>query len=146
MRTIPCIIAGALIAFCVLPAGADEKIWIELQDRAIDLYQAKQYDEAVATATKALAEAEATFGPEHNNVAESLDNLAIYEQALGRNDIAEDHYLRALAILEKNLPPDDHYLAIFMNYVADFYQKIGKPERAAELRARAKAIRAKGKK
>jgi len=47
--------------------------------------------------------------------------------------------------MEKKLPPDDHYLAIFKDYVSEFYARIGKKDRARELKEDAKAIRA-GKK
>lgn len=122
-------------------AFAQEKLWDDLQEEAITLYQQKKHEEAVATQMKAFEIAKKTFGEESLNAAESMDNLAIYYQALGKNDEAEKMYEAALAIMEKKLPPDDSYLAIFMEYVADFYNKIGKKDREASLRARARSIR-----
>lgn len=121
---------------------ADEVLWDKLQDRAITLYQEKNYEGAVKLQREALEVAKKTFGPENNKVAESMDNLAIYVQAMGDNAEAEDLYGKALAILEKNLKPNDHYLAIFMNYVAGFYRKIGKEDKAKDLEERARKIRA----
>lgn len=121
---------------------ADEVLWDKLQDRAITLYQEKNYEGAVKLQREALEVAKKTFGPENNKVAESMDNLAIYVQAMGDNAEAEDLYEKALAILEKNLKPNDHYLAIFMNYVAGFYRKIGKDDKAKDLEGRARKIRA----
>lgn len=126
----------------IAPVYANEKLWEELQDHAIDLYQAKKHQEAIDTQSKALEIAKETFGKEDIKVAESMDNLAIYCQAAGDDIAAEDLYKKALAILEKKLPPNDHYLAIFMNYVAGFYRKIGKPEEARVLEEKAKKIRA----
>ena len=127
---------------------ANEKLWLKWTDEAVTLYQQRKYSEAIALAEKALDIAEKTFGKDHPNVAESLDNLAIYKQAINKYGEAEDHYKRALAILEKNLAPDDHYLAIFMNYLAKFYRKIGKETEARSLEEQAKMIRsgAAGKK
>jgi len=131
--------------FCTLiPAYADdkEKLWDDLQERAIDEYQRKEHEEAVRTQAKALKLAEEIFGPEDLKVAESLDNLAIYSQSIGDYAGAEKFYERALAIMEKKLPPSDHYLAIFSEYVAEFYARIGKKDKEKELRERAKKIRA----
>lgn len=120
---------------------ANEKLWLEWTDQAVTLYQQHKYSEAIALAEKALDMAERTFGKDHPNVAESLDNLAIYKQAINKYGEAEDHYKRALAILEKNLAPNDHYLAIFMNYLAKFYRKIGKEGEARSLEEQANLIR-----
>ena len=133
----------AFSASSIFPAYADPKSWDDLQEKALSCYQAKKFDEAVATQKLALQDAKETFGPEHRNVAESLDNLSVYTQALGDNAEADRLYQRALAILEKALQPDDPYLAIFMDYLSDFYKKIGKTDTAKELRARARAIRDK---
>lgn len=141
LKALKFIIVTALLV-SIAPVYANEKLWEELQDRAIDLYQAKKHQEAVDTQCKALEVAKQTFGAEDIRVAESMDNLAIYSQAVGDNIAAEDLYKKALAILEKKLPPNDHYLAIFMNYVAGFYRKIGKPGEAARLEEKAKKIRA----
>ena len=132
-----------LITAFISPALCQEKLWNDLQEKAITLYQQKQHEEAVETEEKALMVAEETFGPNDLKVAESLDNLAIYYQALDNYKEAEGLYRRALAIMEKNLSPYDHYLAIFMDYLSDFYAKVGNNIEAERLRNRAKAIRGK---
>lgn len=131
-----------ILILSIGPAFADEVLWDQLQSRAGDLYQQKKYDDAIKLQREALEVAKKTFGEDDNKVAESMDNLAIYLQAVGNNDEAEELYKKALAILEKNLKPNDHYLAIFMNYVAGFYRKIGKTEEAKNLEEKAKKIRA----
>jgi len=50
--------------------------------------------------------AEATFEPEHPNVATSLDNLAELYRAQSKYTEAEPLYQRALAIREKALAPE----------------------------------------
>lgn len=119
-----------------------EKMWDDLQEQAITYYQSKEHEKAVETQGRALKLAEEAFGPEDLKVAESMDNLAIYSQGIGDYAGAEKLYESALAIMEKKLPPSDHYLAIFMDYVAEFYGRIGKKDREKALRERAKAIRA----
>jgi len=129
------------MALLPMAATGQEDVWTGLQDRAIDYYQAKEHEKAVETQQKALEVAEKTFGPEDLKVAESLDNLAIYSQATGDNKGAERYYRKAIAIMEKKLPPNDQYLAIFIDYVGSFLVKIGKKEEGAKLKERASRIR-----
>lgn len=119
-----------------------EKLWEDLTDKAITLYQQRKHAQAIKVAREALEVAKKTFGPEHPNVAESMDNLATYLTADGNYQEAEALYLQSLALIEKNFGPKSGYLAIFLNYLADFYVKIGKPEEAKKYQERAKAIRA----
>ena len=55
---------------------------------------------------RALAIAEKALGPEHPNVATSLNNLAELYRAQGQYAEAEPFYKRALAIWEKALGPE----------------------------------------
>jgi len=121
---------------------AQEKLWLDLTDEAITQYQQKKYDLAIQTARKALDVAEKTFGPEHANVAESLDNLAVYLQAENKFEEAEKLYIRALGIIEKTFGPESEYLGIFLNYLSKFYKKIGKLDVAKQMEDRAAQIRA----
>jgi tetratricopeptide (TPR) repeat protein len=57
--------------------------------------------EAVPLAQRALAIREKALGPEHPDVATSLNNLAVLYQAQGRYADAELLCKRSLAILEK---------------------------------------------
>ena len=130
-----------LLLALVSPAYPQERLWDDLQEQAITFYQRKQHYNAVATQAKALKVAIETFGPDDLKVAESMDNLAIYNQALGNYAESEKLYEKALSIMEKKLPLNDHYLAIFMDYVASFYKKIGKNDKARELHERVNKIR-----
>ncbi len=53
-----------------------------------------------------LAILEKALGPEHPNVAMSLNNLALLYEAQGRYGDAEPLYKRSLAISEKVLGPE----------------------------------------
>ncbi len=54
---------------------------------------------------------EKTLGPEHPDVAQSLNNLAELYRAQGRYAEAEPPYQRSLAILEKVLGPEHPHVA-----------------------------------
>ena len=54
---------------------------------------------------RALAILEKALGPEHPDVATSLNNLALLYYGQGRYADAEPHFQRALAILEKATRP-----------------------------------------
>jgi len=140
-KQITIIFITALIVLSAASVMADEKRWEVLNDQALDAYQFGKHEEAISLGRQALEEGERTFGPDHLNVAGSLDALAAYLRAVGDYAEAELLYRRALAILEKGLPADDHYLAIYMDFLAGFYDEIGNSAEANKLRARAKAIR-----
>ncbi len=55
---------------------------------------------------RSLAILEKALGPEHPNVAMSLNNLALLYEAQGRYGDAEPLYKRSLAISEKVLGPE----------------------------------------
>ena len=55
-------------------AGAE---WETLNQKVMDLYRTGNYDRAVTVAKKALEVAEKNAGPDHPDVATSLNNLAL---------------------------------------------------------------------
>src|SRR5690348_4739037 len=67
------------------------------------LYGEGRFDAAVPLAGRALLLREKALGPEHPDVALSLNNLAELYRAKGEYDKAEPLYQRALRILEKEL-------------------------------------------
>jgi tetratricopeptide (TPR) repeat protein len=74
-------------------------------------------------------------------VAQSLNNLANLYRDTGRSPEAEPLFKRAMAILEKTLPPDHpHRMRGRENY-ARLLDQLGRHAEAAELRAQAPAIR-----
>jgi tetratricopeptide (TPR) repeat protein len=68
------------------------------------------------------AVAEKSFGPEHPNIATSLNNLAELYRAQGQYEEAEPLYRRALAISEKALEPDHPDVATILNNLALLHQ------------------------
>ena len=70
------------------------------------LYQARALRQGRAAVPAGAGDPEKALGPEHPDVATSLNNLAALYQATGRYAEAEPLYQRALAILEEVLGPD----------------------------------------
>jgi tetratricopeptide (TPR) repeat protein len=64
------------------------------------LYQAGKFTEAIPLAERALALGVKALGPEHLDVATSLNNLALLYESQGRYAEAEPLYKRTITILE----------------------------------------------
>jgi len=79
----------------------------QLTAQANELVEKGDLVRAEALFKRALAIDERALGPEHADVAVSLNNLAVLYQNEGRYADAEPIYKRTLAILEKTLGPDD---------------------------------------
>ena len=58
--------------------------WDILNEEAAQLYRAGKYDRGVIVAKQALSVAESNVGPDHPDVATSLNNLAGLYHAQGR--------------------------------------------------------------
>ena len=70
--------------------------------------------------------AENTFGPDHSNVAVSLNFLAELYRSQGKYTETESLYKRSLSIIEKTLGPDHTDVAAALNNLAEFYREQGK--------------------
>ena len=57
--------------------------WDILNQEGMDLYRTGNYDRAVTVANKSLEVAEKNVGPEHPDVATSLNNLAVLYKTQG---------------------------------------------------------------
>ena len=90
-----------------------------------------------------LAIDEKALGPEHPDVATDLNNLAALYQLLGRYEVAEPLYERALAIKEKTLGREHPLVAQGLENYAILLRATGRNWDAAIMEARAKTIRAK---
>jgi tetratricopeptide (TPR) repeat protein len=64
---------------------------------------------------RSLAIREKALGPDHPEVATSLNNLAGFYQSQARFDVAEPMYKRSLAIQEKSFGPDHPGVASLLN-------------------------------
>ena len=71
----------------------------KLNTEVIRLYQAGKYAEAVPVAQQMLALYETALGPEHPDVATSLNNLALLYGSQGRYAEAEPLYKRTTLLL-----------------------------------------------
>ncbi len=83
------------------------------------------------------------LGPEHPDVAQSLNNLAALYQAQGRYAEAEPLYKRSLAILEKALGPEHPDVAQSLENYASLLRETKREDKAEEMETRAHAIRVK---
>jgi hypothetical protein len=83
-----------------------------------------------AAAARLLAEAaraqEATLGPDHLDLANTLNNLAVAHERCGQLDAAEREYRRAHAIAARALPADDPLVTTSAQNLRDFCEANGR--------------------
>src|SRR5262245_51039434 len=100
------VLAG--LVWGVLPGAAQSQKSdnpVALVDKVLTLYRAGKYPEATKILERFLAIQEKALGPEHPDVAVTLDKLAALHQVQGRLAEAEPFYRRCLAITEKTRGP-----------------------------------------
>ena len=117
-------------AAALLPAEAvvQRAECLNLQGRA--LHDAGDYRDAEGPFTQALALREQALGPEHPDLAQSLNNLAGLYRAQGQYAEAEPLYQRSLAILERVLRPEHPDVAASLNNLALLYDDQGRYAKA----------------
>jgi tetratricopeptide (TPR) repeat protein len=98
------------------------------------------YEEAERLYRRALDILERVYGPEHHEVAVTLNNLAALAHARGRNDEAETLFQRALTIKERVFGPNHPDVAMTLNNLAVFYKSLRNYERAESLYQRSLSI------
>ncbi len=85
---------------------------------------------------KVLNIQEKLLGPEHLDLAQTLNNLGVLRHTQGRHAEAEAYYLWALEICQANRHPlDQDVVNLTQNYAA-FLEEIGRHREAAALKAR----------
>jgi CHAT domain-containing protein/Tfp pilus assembly protein PilF len=99
-----------------------------------------QYVEALPLQQRALAIHEKTLGPEHPDIATSLNNLAYTYAEFAQYDKALLLQQRALAIHEKSLGPEHPDTALSLNNLAFTYGTLAQYDKALPLLQRALAI------
>ncbi|KHE90730.1 MAG: tetratricopeptide repeat protein [Candidatus Scalindua rubra] len=119
---------------------AQEVLWERLNGKAKTLFKQKQYPDALNVAKEALKVAEDTFGPDHPNVAISLNYIAELYVMKGTYAEIEPLYKRALKINEKALGPDNPDVAISLNNLAELFYNQGRYTEAEPLYKRALKI------
>lgn len=92
--------------------------WIALNQKAKDLSQAREYSSAIVVAQKALQVAEQNVGPDHPDVAVSLNSLGVLYGISGDYQKPVALFQRALAIREKAFGPQHPYVADSLNHLA----------------------------
>jgi len=100
-----------------------------------------KYDAARAQQEEALRLRVATVGPDHPDVAESLQELGNTAYRQGRYTDAESLTRQALAIRERRLPYNDPLLAETLRSLALALTRLGKPEEVEALERRVLDIR-----
>ncbi len=124
-------------------AAGQKAKWEELMERTADLSREGKYDEATPLAQEALRIAEVTFGPEHINVAASLNNLgSLYARQVHYGEAAK-LYQQALPIYEKALGPDAPEALTTLENLIYVRDEQGQPAEADPLIQRALSIREK---
>ncbi|MGD1906671.1 MAG: CHAT domain-containing protein [Leptolyngbyaceae cyanobacterium] len=96
-----------------------------LSQRAISLYEAGRYAEAIDLAEAALQIREANLGPVHIKVAQSLNDLAELHRLQGNFDVGLAMAQRALDIYETLFGPEHPDVAILLNNLALIYDEQG---------------------
>ena len=76
---------------------------------------------------------ESKLGPDHPDVATSLNNLAILYRDMGQYAKAEPLYRRSLKIYESKLGPDHPDVAMGLNNLANLYRDMGQYAKAEPL-------------
>lgn len=105
------------------------------------LYQLKsRYAESESLARRALEIDEQTYGPDHHNIATSLNNLAELLRTTNRLTEAEKLFRRALAITEKTFGPDHPNFASSLNNLAQLLRITNRLDEAEPLYRRALSI------
>ncbi len=116
---------------------------LRLSEQVDKLHGEGKYDAALALAGRVLGIREKALGPDHLDVATSLNSLAALYRAKGDYAKAEPLYQRALSIREKALGPEHSDVATSLNNLAGLYRIKGEYGRAEPLYERALAIKEK---
>ncbi|HKP87963.1 MAG TPA: TonB family protein [Blastocatellia bacterium] len=114
-----------------------------LSAQTVELYNKKQYDQAIPLARRALEIRERALGPGDALVGDSLQNLASLQLAKKNYGEALSLYKRALAILEKADGPDQAKLANTLDNLGWLYYADGNRGKTEESFKRSLTIREK---
>lgn len=99
-------------------------------------YAFGEFHETGQLLEKVLNTQEKLLGPEHMDLAQTLNNLAVLRHTQGRHAEAEAYYLWALEICQANRHPLDQDAVNLMQNYAAFLKEIGRSREAAAVKAR----------
>jgi CHAT domain-containing protein/Tfp pilus assembly protein PilF len=109
----------------------------KLDAKAVRLYKAGKYDEALPPAEHSLEICTSILGPEHLDVVQSLYTLGMIQYAKGNIEKAEQLYQHSLAIREKALGSEHPLVARSIHFIANIYVYKGDYAKAEQLYQRA---------
>jgi CHAT domain-containing protein/Tfp pilus assembly protein PilF len=143
------LVAGLLVGLSLAVSNAASAQGLAdaaaLNAQVEQLYTQGRYSEAVPLAQRVLRIREAALGPNHPDVAASLNNLAILYQSQGLYSDAEPLFKRALTINEKAFGANHPNMATALNNLAELYQNEGRYADAEPLLKRSLAIHEKAR-
>ncbi len=127
----------------VLAAGeADVEQRARLGSRLLTLLDYSEREaESVPVYEQAIADYEAMTPPDEDVAAQLRNNLAMTYKGLGKHSLAEQHYLRALEILEQKHGFQSEFTATLFNNLGSLYYTAGYPEQGKEMLVEALEIR-----
>jgi len=138
-----------VVTLCIVSAaqGGDQIATVPLEeaaallDRAAALYGERRYSEAERLARQSVSIVRKTLGPDHPDLASSLNNLAILMKAQGDFDAAKQLYEQSLAIRRKALGSDHLDVADSLNNLANLLGAQGDYAAARPLHVQSLAIK-----
>jgi serine/threonine protein kinase/tetratricopeptide (TPR) repeat protein len=114
-----------------------------LHNEGMALMYLAQYPESGAKHKEALRIREKVLGPEHLEVGQSLNSMALLQWRTGQREAAQATYDRTLLILEKTLGSEHPNVAAVLNNIGSLANEQGRYEEARAQHERALAIREK---
>ncbi len=117
--------------------------WNRINSEVVELLRQGNYTRAMPVAKRALELAEKNVGPEHPDLATSLNNLAGLHNEQGQYAQAEPLYQRALAIQEKTLGLNHPSVGTTLSNLAGIYYTQGQYAQAEPLFKRSLTIKEK---
>jgi tetratricopeptide (TPR) repeat protein len=124
-----------------LKAGSGPLERGDTQNRLVNvLYQARKFPEAIKAAELAVELRRQALGPEHKDVATSLDDLGAVLMASGDMTRAEPLMRESLAMRRRLLPATDPLLAVGLNNLAYLVWRKGQLDEAEAMYREALAI------
>ena len=127
------LVAHARTAAALADDAVGEPLGRLLNQSAFYLAERAGYAEAEPIYQRSLRLREKALGPDHPDVATSLNNLAALYRAQGKYDAAEPLYQRSLRLREKALGPDHPYVGTSLNNLAVLFYNTSKFDEAAAM-------------
>ena len=156
MRSALAVVLGLLAAaggILAAPAAAEEQVapsptapapdetrLNELTAQYTLLYQVGAHEKAIPVTEQALAAAETAFGPDHERVAQVLNDLGRLHELLGELEPAAHAHERALKIRDRVFNANGPEVAQSLNNLARVYIAQGRRAEAKPLYARSLVI------